>query len=314
MKQILVVALSLVALLLSHAQSARATDILNFEPKTPVVAQATPDPDRNLVDQPSRKSVSTGAIQFTPIAKPKPVSKIVPLRRSVEPDREPLALFEGGSDSLVARAVGSAEGTRSPDGSKTWAYFGHVDPGNGQWNLGSFSYQHEASSPEDADERQLQRLQRQFDVIRQVAATNGLALSLEEQLNAIDLANQAPLAALQQGGYVDRLVQAYASGYSGSEAVLWARTYSFVNPATNRWDAPGLGNTEASISRDQQRRQTAISEAVTLRQSLPSSTQPVVQRDTNNTSQKTEFKSTDSAIAPKGSLVSSRLVGNMFSQ
>ncbi|MBW4418165.1 MAG: hypothetical protein KME13_02930 [Myxacorys californica WJT36-NPBG1] len=173
-------------------------------------------------------------------------------------------LFEGGSDSLVATAVGSAEGTRTPNGGKTWAYYGHVDPGNAQWNLGSFSYQHGARSPEEADERQLNRLRRQFEIIRQTAELSGLKLSLEEQLNAIDLANQAPLAALASGGYIERLRQAYTEGFQGTDAVLRARTYSYINPATRRWDAPGLGNTEYSISRDQARRLSAIAQALSL--------------------------------------------------
>lgn len=183
---------------------------------------------------------------------------------AVAPDE----LFEGGSDSLVAKAVGSAEGTRTPDGGKTWAYHGHVDPGNGAWNMGSFSYQHGATSPDDADRRQLIRLRSQYDIIQkqydsvQQAASTGLRFGLEEQLNGIDLANQAPLAALDRGGYIDRLRQAYAQGLSGSEAVLHARTYAYINPHTNQWDAPGLGNTFDSINRDQARRQDAIYEAI----------------------------------------------------
>jgi hypothetical protein len=319
MKQTLLLALSLVALLFSHARSAsaeistrsaRANDMLNFQPNAPMTAQVAP----KQVHQPARQSSGTG-ITFSPArSKPKPVSEVVPFRREIEPAREPLELFQGGSDSLVAKAVGSAEGTRTPEGGRTWAYFGHSDPGNRKWNLGSFSYQHEASSPEDADERQLLRLQRQFDVIREIASSSGLTLSLEEQLNAIDLANQAPLAALQSGGgYVDRLVQAYAAGYSGSQAVLWARTYSYVNPATNQWDAPGLGNTETSISRDQQRRQAAIAEAVTLHRSLPTSPQPLARRVKNNTKQKAEPKVARDSKPPKESLVSSvRLIGGIF--
>ena len=101
-------------------------------------------------------------------------------------------IFAGGSDSLVARTVGHAEGTRTADGHKTRAYYGHSDPGNGVWNLGSFSYQHSANSPEDADEKQLRRLQSQADTIRQKADAHRLELSLEEELNAIDLANQSP--------------------------------------------------------------------------------------------------------------------------
>jgi hypothetical protein len=171
-------------------------------------------------------------------------------------------LFEGGSDSLVARAVGSAEGTRTPDGHRNPAYYGHVDPGNGVWNLGSFSYQHGASSPEEADVKQLARLRQQAQVLQQKAIARNLELTLEERLNGIDLANQAPVAALGRGGYIDWLDQAHEMGMRGSDAVLWARTRSFLDPDTSKWDAPGLGNNLHRISSDQERRLLAIARAI----------------------------------------------------
>jgi hypothetical protein len=173
-------------------------------------------------------------------------------------------LFQAQSDSLVAKAVGSAEGTRRPDGGKNPAYQGHVDPGNAVWNVGTFSYQHCGNcAPAEADRRQLARLAHQFTQIQTQARDRyGVALSLEEQLNAIDLANQAPLAALAQGGFVDRLQQAKQQGLSGSDAILQARVYAYKNPRTNRWEAPGLGNTKPRITQDQARRQAAIAAAI----------------------------------------------------
>lgn len=172
------------------------------------------------------------------------------------------AVFVGGSDSLVARAVGTAEGTRRPDGGKNPAYYGHVDPGNQRWNLGSFSYQHGATSPAEADEKQLARLQQQDWMLREKAAAYGVRLSLEERLNGIDLANQAPLAALDRGGYIERLKQAQAEGLRGEDAILDARVNAYRHPDTNLWDAPGLGNNEASIRHDQARRINAIAQAI----------------------------------------------------
>jgi hypothetical protein len=202
-------------------------------------------------------------VASTAAAVPKPSTPSVPAVPAAAASTNTQAdLFTGGSDSLVARTVGHAEGTRTADGSKTRAYYGHSDPGNGVWNLGSFSYQHGAKSPEEADEKQLQRLQRQADVIRQKADAHRLSLSLEEELNAIDLANQAPLAALDTPGYVEWLKKARDRGLTGSEAVLWARTQSYWNPRSNRWEAPGLGNTEGNISHDQNRRLTAIARAL----------------------------------------------------
>jgi len=224
------------------------------EPTTP----SNPTPSRSPAlsfDPPVVAEVAT-----VPAPSPPPVAAPAP-STSTQAD-----LFTGGSDSLVARTVGHAEGTRTPNGSKTRAYYGHSDPGNGVWNMGSFSYQHGATSPEEADEKQLRRLERQAEVIRQKADAHRLHLSLEEELNAIDLANQAPLAALDTPGYIEWLKQARARGLTGSDAVLWARTQSYWNPRLNRWEAPGLGNTEDNISHDQNRRLTAIARALDVYQ------------------------------------------------
>ncbi|MFM2431335.1 MAG: hypothetical protein RLZZ511_2548 [Cyanobacteriota bacterium] len=182
----------------------------------------------------------------------------------VQPGWQADRLFAAHTKSLVAKAVGSAEGTRRPDGAKNQAYYGHVDPGNAVWNVGTFSYQHcGRCAPEEADRRQLARLAGQFAQIQaQAQGRYGLQLSLEEQLNAIDLANQAPLAALSEGGFVDRLQAAKQQGLQGSDAILQARVYAYKNPRTQRWEAPGLGNTKASITHDQARRQAAIAEAI----------------------------------------------------
>ena len=181
----------------------------------------------------------------------------------------PAWIYQGGSDSLVARTVGAAEGTRTATGKRTKAYYGHRDPGNGVWNLGTFSYQHGARSPEEADQKQLARLERQGHTIAQQARRKALQLSLQESLNALDLANQAPRAALDTGGYVDRLAEARQQGLAEEQAILWARTHAYLDPRTQRWDAPGLGNTYGGIRHDQRRRQTAISRALQSYSSQP---------------------------------------------
>ncbi|MGJ3245698.1 MAG: hypothetical protein ACFE0I_06435 [Elainellaceae cyanobacterium] len=188
--------------------------------------------------------------------------------------------FEGGSASLLARIIGTAEGTRTPDGQYTSAYYGHVDPGNHAWNLGSFSYQHGASSPAEADERQLRRLEEQAQMLLNDAKDQHIRLTLEELLNGIDLTNQAPLAALGTEGYIDRLKQAQNMGLKGTDAILWARTRSFLDPHTQRWNAPGLGNTVDGISRDQERRQRAI--AQTLMRLQPATPSDVTSSDGAN--------------------------------
>ena len=166
------------------------------------------------------------------------------------------------TDEQIIRSVGSAEGTLTPEGDRTSAFSGHVDPGNGVWNLGTFSYQHGADSPEEADAKQLARLRRQANELIQKARDKGVELDFSEAINGIDLANQAPLAALDKGGYVDRLVEAKVKGLKDWEAIHWARVWSFIDPDTGTWNAPGLGNNQASIEADQLRRMKAIEAAI----------------------------------------------------
>lgn len=296
MKQLVLITLSIFTLMFSSARSVRAQQAAigfpTLEPTSQLSVDTTETETSDTTDLPT-EAISepadvpnpvvnqSGAITFnvsrntkekitkTPPSIERPTPKVEvnnPLPRGRLVAMSADDLFEGGSNSLVAKAVGHAEGTRTVEGGKTWAYYGHVDPGNGVWNRGSFSYQHEASSPEDADVRQLNRLRRQYEVIQQKAISSGLRLGLEEQLNGIDLANQAPLAALDRGGYIDRLREAYNQGLTGTDAVLHARTYSYINPDTNRWDAPGLGNNKYSISRDQERRLEAIAAAIDAHQ------------------------------------------------
>lgn len=196
------------------------------------------------------------ALKFSPDGPSKPASQVS------MPDVDPIgSLFTGGTDSLVSKAVGSAEGTRTPTGGYTSAYYGHVDPGNGVWNLGSFSYQHGAVSPEDADQKQLRRLQRQTLELRRQAQAKSINLSLLEELNGIDLANQAPLAALDRG-YINWLFVAKQQPMDNQSPIVWARTKAFLDPDTGYWDAPGLGNHWDTIYRDQQRRYDAILRAL----------------------------------------------------
>ena len=246
----------------------RATDIaLNFEP-SPLKSIEPPSepkpPSIEALPLTSDTPIVGGGEMASPriqVHRATNTHAAAPLALKEAQEVSATDLFAGDADSLVARAVGSAEGTRTPEGGYTAAFYGHIDPGNGVWNLGSFSYQHGASSPEEADEKQLKRLKTQAGVLKQQAQHKGLQLSLQEELNGIDLANQAPLAALDRG-YIDWLHQARQLNMPEDEAVLWARIRSFLNPDTGKWNAPGLGNNVYSISHDQARRQTAIAHAI----------------------------------------------------
>ncbi|MBF2001407.1 MAG: hypothetical protein IGS38_11885 [Synechococcales cyanobacterium M58_A2018_015] len=230
-----------------------------FPAATPLPSKSSPSVELTF-DLPSFKSAPASQpppFQSASPDAPPPVSPPVPAQ-----DYTLDQLFAGETGSLVAVAVGSAEGTRTPEGGRNRSYYGHTDPGNGVWNLGTFSYQHGAASPEEADAKQLNRLKKQAQTLQEKAAAKGLQLSLEEVLNGIDLANQAPKAALDTDGYIDWLAKARAQGMTGRDAILWARVRSFFDPATQRWNAPGLGNTEPRITHDQNRRMEAIASAI----------------------------------------------------
>ncbi len=217
----------------------------------------------NLGDSEAAASILTTtsrAVSLSFVPKPEQVPA-APITQVVLHTLE--ALFHGGSNSLVARAVGSAEGTRTPDGGYTSAYHGHVDPGNHKWNLGSFSYQHGAKSPAEADAKQLKRLYNQALDLRHQASQHQVTLSLAEELNGIDLANQAPLAALDRG-YIDWLAIARQKPMDETDRIIWARTRAFLDPDSGRWNAPGLGNTLESIRWDQARRQQAVQQAIDM--------------------------------------------------
>ncbi|NJN87227.1 MAG: hypothetical protein HC881_14170 [Leptolyngbyaceae cyanobacterium SL_7_1] len=162
-------------------------------------------------------------LQPNPDSQPTPAATIAETPPAGTPPSPTPALdefFQGGSDSLVAVAIGSAEGTRTSTGDRTAAYEGHVDPGNQVWNRGTFSYQHEARSPEEADQKQLRRLRQQADLLHQQASSKGMALTLEEWLNALDLANQAPAAALERGD-ISMVAPSHAIGLRDADAILW---------------------------------------------------------------------------------------------
>lgn len=228
-------------------------------PDIALTAATPPQLSPKLSEQTHEAPVTPLTFALPVVSRSRSLSPQAPSRSEMP---SPTALFAGGSDSLVARAVGSAEGTRTPEGDRTKAYYGHTDPGNGVWNLGSFSYQHGAESPEQADVKQLQRLQAQLATLQQKANALGIQLSLEETLNGVDLANQSPRAALDRGGYVERLKQARDMGFSGEDAILWARVRSYLDPDTQQWSAPGLGNTLESITHDQDRRMRQVNRAI----------------------------------------------------
>ncbi len=268
---------------------------LNFEPlDQPTAALPTPTASRPNQPSPPTRDRLADVQPSAPQTAPSPASG-QGLRFGSESEQAgsavgvaslPTDWWNKGSDSPLAVAIGAAEGTRQPDGSKNPAYYWHTDPGNGADNFGTFSYQHLPSQdkaavqsarstaekrqiaaqqklPELADQRQLDKLRRFYDQLRQQAIAKGITLSPEELINGLDLANQSEAAALSSWGFIDRLAQMRQLITDPEEQLKEARTWSYWCPEKNRWDAPGLGNNYDDIRQDQERRQGEIRRALT---------------------------------------------------
>ena len=191
------------------------------------------------------------------------------VRRSdrAEPTKEEIEPFLTGrpatpslSDQELVCAIGAAEGTRDSNCQPNEYYSGHTDPGNGKENIGTFSYQHGASSPEDADRRQLVRLRGAEKIIQQQAeAKFDRPLSKAATATALDLWNQSPEAG-------EDFVRQLPSATPTTEQLIAARSAAYVNPQTGELDAPGLGDASA-VEADQRRRTESANETLQRQQS-----------------------------------------------
>ncbi|MEO0373243.1 MAG: M23 family metallopeptidase [Cyanobacteria bacterium P01_A01_bin.17] len=166
------------------------------------------------------------------------------------------------SDHELTCAIGAAEGTRNSDCTPNEQYNGHIDPGNGAHNLGTFSYQHGADSPAEADRKQLRRLRRaEKDLQAQADEKWGKPLSKVAITTALDLWNQSPKAG---NDFVHHLPRPAPS----AAEIVDARTKAYVDPDTGQLDAPGLGNDSAQVERDQARRTDAVIEQLAKEKTL----------------------------------------------
>jgi hypothetical protein len=132
------------------------------------------------------------------------------------------------SDDLLKRAIGDSEGTRNKDGSPNKNYWGRKDPGNGKWNVGSFSHQHGGQDPEAADRIWLEELRKAEATIQQQARDKwGANLSLAAVVAALDGYTQSPHAAQYFVGYLetfdpspDQIIEARTKALEQSRAEI----------------------------------------------------------------------------------------------
>lgn len=154
----------------------------------------------------------------------------------------------------LAIRVGVSEGNRLKNGGYTKHYYGHTDPGNSKRNVGSFSYQGAAITPEAADQlwgRRLLNVTPKFN-----EALKGFKLTPEREAelywNYVDLYTQSPAAATARGGYLDIITA------NPHIDIVEARVASYYNPDTGKLEAAGFGNNVRRLQADQRRRMEAL--------------------------------------------------------
>jgi hypothetical protein len=150
-------------------------------------------------------------------------------------------------------AIGIAEGTRTPTGGYTKAYYGHTDPGNGARNVGTVSGQ-QGGSPALTDRRWMGTLTATATRVAPILQRMGLQPGTQGWnrvlFNVLDLNVQAPAALVD---FIRKIPQVIQQGAT-VEAIAKARTDSFINPATGRLEAGGFGNSYNRLFQDQRSR------------------------------------------------------------
>lgn len=201
-------------------------------------------------------TIALSQISFRPPVKPQ--SQISPEPVALEPITlrvEAERLF-ATPDSLGAIAIGVAEGTRTPDGSRTSIWQQHTDPGNYATNQGTFSWQLEATSVADAERRGLNRARQEaIPHLLQAAENMGISLSINVLVQGVDLWNQSPQAG---SDFVENLQRCQQWEAQEAAVVLCARVRSYVNPSTGEVEAAGFANDLGLLRDDQRRRMQAI--------------------------------------------------------
>ena len=190
-----------------------------------------------------------GRQQLTPttpgLPQMKPSAPLPPLPTVIDSDSHPIAI-----------SIGISEGTRTPDGGKTDAWYGHADPvAKGRWNIGTYSANAaHFSSPQQADAYWNRRLTTKATEAAKMMRAMGLSPTQTGwhrlMHNILDLEIQAP-AANRADGFLGKIEQVIREGLT-VEAIAKARADSFRNPKTGKLET-GFASYSALLS-DQRRR------------------------------------------------------------
>ena len=167
----------------------------------------------------------------------------------------PVPTAVGNDQHELFVMIGVAEGTRTPSGGYTKAYYGHRDPGDGNYNRGTVSGgRNSGASPGMVDVKWMGTLTNVQQRMRPQLIKMGLAPGTQGynrvMFNIMDLTVQSPAAAQD---FVGKLIEVRESDWT-IEAIAKARADSYINPATGRLDAPGFGNNYQNLITDQRSR------------------------------------------------------------
>jgi hypothetical protein len=151
--------------------------------------------------------------------------------------------------------IGVSEGTRTPAGGYTKAYYGHSDPGDTHRNRGTVSGGRvSGASPEMVDLRWMGRLTTVQQNMRPLLIVMGLQPGTQGfnrvMFNMLDLEVQSPKA---RQGFVGKLFEMKKNNWT-VESIAKARADSFINPATGDLEAGGFGNSYQALFKDQRSR------------------------------------------------------------
>jgi hypothetical protein len=154
------------------------------------------------------------------------------------------------TDTEIKCAIGASEGTRGKDCTPNPAWYGHTDPGNGAWNMGTFSYQHGAATPEEADAKWLPVLRKAENEMQAEAKERfGAYLSPKAIAAGLDGYTQSPHSSQM---YVKSLPSANPS----FEEVVEARTKAL------NWSRSVKPGGRMNVRADQTRRLRRVWEQV----------------------------------------------------
>ena len=172
--------------------------------------------------------------------------------------RVPIAITNDKHSYFVA--IGIAEGTRTPSGGYTKAYYGHRDPSGDNWNRGTVSGGRGATrgmSPQQVDRVWMGTLTRTASAMAPRLQALGLMPNTQGwnrlMFNILDLRVQAPAALRDATGFLNKIPKLIQQGLT-VEAIAKARADSFYSPTTGRLDASGFGNNYSRLFADQRSR------------------------------------------------------------